>query len=246
MGSKSEMRLGYGSEFQLLRFLGHHRLELEDAIRKQTGIEGSLTWFDFPRDQSKNPQSSLDTEYMGIEFLKDMANYEKLEKNWKEYWAWKSLYWDGIILNINKTSWQYILVEAKAHLEELESDTQAENEQSITKINKAFDATKKRFNISTSNDWSKCYYQAANRLAFINFMLDNGLKASLLNIYFINGWKKRDLNRARATPNGTRPIREDKSVKTEGEWKEKINEQYAYLNFNSNAKKCIHEVFLEC
>jgi hypothetical protein len=30
----AEMCLGYGSEYQLLCFLGHHRLELEDAIRK--------------------------------------------------------------------------------------------------------------------------------------------------------------------------------------------------------------------
>ena len=239
MGKSSEMKLGYGSEFQLLRFLGHHRLELEDAIRKQAGIEGNLTWFDFPKDQSENPRSSLDKEYMGIEFLADMSNYETLKENWKEYWPRKGQYWDGIILNVYKTSWQYILVEAKAHLGELESDRQAENEQSIAKINRAFDSTKKRFDISTPNDWSKCYYQAANRLAFINFMFGNGIKASLLNIYFINGWKKRDLN-------GTRAVLEDKSVKIEGEWKEKIHEQYTYLGFNTTAKKYIYEIFLEC
>ena len=239
MGKSSEMRLGYGSEFQLLRFLGHHRLELEDAIRKQTSIEGSLTWFDFPKDLSENPRSSLDKEYMGIEFLADIASYEVLKQKWNDYWPHKSQYWDGIILNINKTSWQYILVEAKAHLGELESDSQAENEQSIAKINRAFEITKMRFGISNSKDWSKCYYQAANRLAFINFMLENGIKASLLNIYFINGWKKRDLDETRA-------IIEDKSVKTEDEWKEKINEQYTYLGFNNNAKKYIQEVFLEC
>jgi hypothetical protein len=240
MSKSSEMRLGYGSEFQLLRFMGHHRLELEDAIRKQTGIEGSLTWFDFPKDQSEKPRSSLDKEYMGIEFLKDMANYEIIEQKWKEYWPHKSQYWDGIILNVHQTSWQYILVEAKAHLEELESDSQAAKEQSIAKINKAFNATKKRFDISTPNDWSKCYYQAANRLAFINFMLENGINASLLNIYFINGWKKRNLLEE------TRPIVEDKSVRTESEWKEKINEEYIYLGFNNTAKKYIREVFLEC
>ena len=239
MGKSSEMRLGYGSEFQLLRYLGHHRLELEEAIRKQTGIEGSLTWYDFPKDKSENPRSSLDKEYMGIEFLSDIANYRTLKEKFKEYWPRKSQYWDGIILNVDKTTWQYILVEAKAHLGELESDTQAESTESITRINKAFDTTQNRFDITTSNDWSKCYYQAANRLAFINFMLDNGIRASLLNIYFINGWIKRDLNE-------TRTVIEDKSVKSEEEWRKKINEQYTYLGFNHNAQKYIHEVFLDC
>jgi len=233
-----EMGLGYGSEYQLLRFLGHHRLELEDAIRKQTNIEGSFTWFDFPKDTNEKPRSSLDKEYTGIEFLKDLVNYKTLEENWEEYWPKRSQSWDGIILNLNQTSWQYILVEAKARLDELVSDTHAEDEQSIVKISRAFDSTKKRFDISTPNDWSKCYYQAANRLAFINFLLENGIKASLLNIYFNNGWIKRDSD-------GTRII-ENKSVQNESEWRKKINEQYGYLGFNNNAKKYIHEVFLEC
>ena len=70
-------------------------------------------------------------------------------------------------------------------------------------------------------------------------MLDNGIRASLLNIYFINGWIKRDLNE-------TRTVIEDKSVKSEEEWRKKINEQYTYLGFNHNAQKYIHEVFLDC
>ena len=222
----AEMGLGYGSEYQLLRFLGHHRFELENEIKKQTSIEGSLTWFDFPKDKGR---LSLDKEYKGIEFLKDLVNYKTIEENWKDYWPGDNQNWDGIILNINQTSWQYILVEAKAHLEELVSDTDAKKEQSIAKISRAFDSTRKRFGISASKDWSKCYYQAANRLAFINFLLENGIKASLLNIYFINGW-----------PN------DQKNVTSVQMWEEKIQDEYSYLGINDNAKKYIHEVFLEC
>ena len=236
----AEMGLGYGSEYQLLRFLGHHRLELENAIRKQTRIEGSLTWFDFPKDKSENSRLSLDKEYVGIEFLKDLVNYKTLKDSWKEYWPGDYQNWDGIILNINQTSWEYIIVEAKAHLDELISNINSDNEQNIAKISKALNSTKKRFGINTPNDWSKCYYQAANRLAFINFLLENGIKASLLNIYFNNGWIKRDLK------DEARAILENKSVQNEAEWRKKINEQYAYLGFNDNAKKYIHEVFLEC
>jgi hypothetical protein len=34
----AEMGLGYGSEYQLLRFLGRHREELERIISQQTRI----------------------------------------------------------------------------------------------------------------------------------------------------------------------------------------------------------------
>ena len=35
----AEMALGYGSEYQLLRFLGHHRIELDKEIKKVLGVE---------------------------------------------------------------------------------------------------------------------------------------------------------------------------------------------------------------
>ena len=38
---------GYGSEFQLLRFLGHHRHFLESTIYSTTGFLGQFDWIDF-------------------------------------------------------------------------------------------------------------------------------------------------------------------------------------------------------
>ena len=35
-------QIGYGSEFQLMRFLGHHRNLLENEIKKQIGVEGEI------------------------------------------------------------------------------------------------------------------------------------------------------------------------------------------------------------
>mgnify|MGYP003304847230 CR=1 FL=1 len=41
----AQIGYGYGSEFQLLRFLGHHRNVLEEAIRKVIGdSDGSFYW----------------------------------------------------------------------------------------------------------------------------------------------------------------------------------------------------------
>ena len=38
---------GYGSEFQLLRFMGRHRNLLDDEIKKQINIVGDIKWLDF-------------------------------------------------------------------------------------------------------------------------------------------------------------------------------------------------------
>jgi hypothetical protein len=230
----AEMALGYGSEYQLLRFLGHHRNELERNILKNTKIdentEYSMEWLDYPKDEKRK---SLDGEYIGLDFLDKKIN-KKLSSNWRKYWPKNGPHWDSVVYcspfapNSNlKDKW--IIVEAKAHLKELESDSKADKE-SKKIIEKAFEATQRRFNIKTQNSWFKKYYQLANRLAFVNFMLDNGVQCSLLNIYFINGWPKNP----------------EKNVKDIKEWREKINDEYLYLGINNEAKKYISEIFVNC
>jgi len=220
-----EMGLGYGSEFQLLRFLGHHRHELEGLILRNTNINPELDynmdWLDFPKN---NEKASLDGEYTGIGFLDDNLK-NKLSEKWKAYWPqtgnppnWDAIiYCSPIVPNANlKDKW--VVVEAKAHLQEIDSVCGA-SEPSKDIIYKAFDSTKQRFQIKTSNNWFEKYYQLANRLAFINFMLDNEIECSLLNIFFINGWSKDPT----------------KNVSTVGVWENKINVEYAYLGINENA-----------
>lgn len=231
----AEMRLGYGSEFQLLRFLGHHRNELEQYILRNTKINENLEylmeWLDFPKDKNKK---SLDGEFIGIDFL-DKKIKSKLSDKWKNYWPKNSINWDAIlycspIVPDSKLKDKWVIVEAKANLKELESDSGVKDSNSKKLIEKAFEATQKRFNIKTQNSWLKKYYQLANRLAFINFMLDNGIHCELLNIYFINGWSKN-------------PNKNVSDIKT---WKEKIMEEYTYLGINNEAKKYISEIFVEC
>jgi len=231
----AEMGLGYGSEYQFLRFLGHHRKELERCILKQTKIdenlEYSIEWLDYPNDPKRK---SLDGEHIGLDFL-DKELKKKLLGNWNKYWPKNAPNWDAIIycspINPNsslKDKW--IIVEAKAHLKEMESNTGVEDKKSKKQIEEAFEATQKRFNIKAKNSWLHKYYQLANRLAFINFMLDNGIQCSLLNIYFINGW----------------PNKPEKNVTSIETWKEKIRDEYSYLDINNEAKKHISEIFVSC
>jgi len=234
---KSEMGLGYGSEYQLLRFLGHHRQELEEYILKNTKINENLLyhmeWLDYPKDEGRK---SLDGEHKGIDFLPTTLK-NKILNNWKKYWPKGAQNWDAIlyftpIIPNSKLEDQWIIVEAKAHLKELESDSGVKDKKSKEQIEKAFEATQKRFNIKTQNNWLKKYYQLANRLAFINFMLDNDIQCSLLNIYFINGWNKDP----------------KKNVLKIEDWKKAIEAEYTHLGINNNneAKKYISEIFVKC
>lgn len=234
----AKMGLGYGSEYQLMRYLGHHRNELNRIIKENTRLNGELVWLDFPKDRNS---LSLDGEYKGIDFLTDKIDkikFESLQSNWKKYWSLggNKPNWDGIILHRNSNNKEWIIVEAKAHLGEIESKTKSASNQNIQN---AFKETQKRFEIS-NNNWFGKHYQLANRLAFINFLLDNKINASLLYIYFINGYEKPILK-------GRKKITvENKSVKKQKEWEKKIEEEYINLGINDKAKQYISNVFIDC
>lgn len=234
----AEIGLGFGSEYQLLRYLGHHRNELYKTIRKNTRLKGELIWLDFPKDKNK---LSLDGEYKGVEFLRteiEPFTFKELQDNWKKYWSTDGNQpnWDGVIIHKNGDDKEWIIVEAKAHLKEIESKTDSGSNQNIQN---AFVKTQKRFEIC-SNNWFGKYYQLANRLAFVNFLLDNKVNASLLYIYFLNGYEKRKLQSRKIE------IIENKSVEKTEEWEKAIKEEYIELGINNNAKQYISKIFIDC
>jgi hypothetical protein len=233
----SDIGNGYGSKYFLLHFLDsryyhylrsrvHESLPLSDA-----GLN-CHEWF---YNQKIDGKASRDCEYTGIDFLPDDIK-KSLDANWKKYWPQTGApqHWDAIIHLYEEADPalpdKWIIVEAKAHLRELVSSSGAENQNSIEMIDNAFEATRERFNIHTDNNWREQYYQSANRLAFVNFMLDNNIKCSLLNIYFINGW----------------PNDPSKNVTDEASWRRKIEDEYSYLGITDEAKKHIQEVFIDC
>ncbi|WP_062377757.1 hypothetical protein [Treponema endosymbiont of Eucomonympha sp.] len=114
-------------------------------------------------------------------------------------------------------------------MEELKSSSStSDGSQEI--IKSVFEAMRDRFGIHTSNSWLKEYYQLANRLAFINCLLKNKIKASLLYIYFLNGW----------------PNDPNMNVTSQKAWRGAIDVEYSYLGINDKAKEYISEIFVEC
>jgi hypothetical protein len=239
----AEMGLGYGSEYQLLRFLGHHRNELNESIRANTRLIGELIWLDFPKDLNR---LSLDGEYVGLNFLKDKMlkgiitkyDLEDLLSSWKEYWSaiggQPNL--DGIILHKNGNELELVIVEAKAHLKEIESKTASESNQ---KIQNAFQQTQNYFEIS-NNNWFGKYYQLANRLSLVNFLENNKIKkinSSLLYVFFLNGYEKRQLKgRVKITV-------KNKGIEKKEDWEKVIKDEYVELGISDKAKKHISNVF---
>jgi len=134
------MGLGYGSEYQLLRYLGHHRNELKKVINENTRLKGELFWLDFPKSIKR---LSLDSEYVGLNVLKDkvlediftQSDINNLLSGWKNYWSKTGTQpnWDGVILHKEGNQEELVIVEAKAHLGEIESDTKSASNENIQK-----------------------------------------------------------------------------------------------------------------
>lgn len=225
----AEMALGYGSEYQLFRFLGHHRNFLNKEIAKVITPNGEIYWLDYP---SNYDRLSLDGE------LKDVECFENknISEHWKSYWppSGNSQCWDGIF-KVNDT-WYF--VEAKAHASEVKSSCGATFDSSKVIIKKAFDETISLVKSTKTSDYwisKNCKsYQLANRLAFINFCNKNQINAKLVYISFINGYDK---------PGTYGSL----SVKSKDEWNNIWEEEYKDLGISrEQINRILFHVYIDC
>lgn len=189
----AEMAMGYGSEFQLLRCLGHHRNALNALIKEKTGSESAIDWLDYPIDLNRK---SMDGELKGIECFKEHftpSRYKAIQKAWTSFWPGRgnTMNWDGIF--IQNGVWYF--VEAKANAQEAYQECGASCIDSRNKIIAAFRTTQNGFGIPENEEWinSTCY-QLANRLAFLYFCKLQGIEARLLYIGFVNGYDRKSVN----------------------------------------------------
>ena len=190
----AEMGLGYGSEFQLMRFLGHHRNYLNRIIQNSLNNEGTIEWLDFPVNDNR---CSGDGEWRGIKcFEGNIDNYNDIKAKWEKFWpqTGSSMNWDGVF----KIGDTWFFVEAKAHREESFQKCSASSVASIELIKKSLNDTQRWLEatsptiLKTQADWldSNCY-QLANRLAFLYFCNQCGIKAKLVYIGFVNGYRRK-------------------------------------------------------
>lgn len=190
-----QMGLGYGSEFQLLRFMGRHRHELEgtiiDALQEKTRTinDKNFDWLDFEYSDT-NKVITGDRELRGLSFLEkriDKSLYGKITNGLQKAGSftrdWQ--HWDAVFVLDNC----FYFVEAKAHIGEL-SSTNAHGGGCKKEILNFMRKNMQPYGIEVNKNWLGLYYQFANRISMMAFLNRNGLNAKALYVYFENGYTK--------------------------------------------------------
>jgi len=187
-----------------------------------------ISWLDFDFDSEK---AIPDKEIIGLNFL-DKKTFETVISTWRKEWpqTGNSMNWDLIGSAENHGEKTWILIEAKAHLGELEQNCGASAE-SLAKIEKALAETAKRNGITIldKNPWTKKYYQLANRIYVLDLLKRHNIKVKLVNIYFI----------------GDMCSKNRKSPQNIVGWQAKLVEMKKYLNIEQLTTLEIKDLFLE-
>lgn len=100
----------------------------------------------------------------------------------EDFWPRGGPQWDALG---KSNSEKLFLIEAKSHISELSSSTRAENN-SLQKICRSLEETKSSLGSNAKVDWSRGFYQYANRLAHLYLLRQNDLPAYLVFVYFLN------------------------------------------------------------
>lgn len=191
-----KMGNGYGSEFHLLRYLGYHRHKLDRAVEIETGGR-VIEWLDFDSGGEEKP----DREWKGVDFLDSASG---VKSAWREFWPQSGSVpnWDAVGRIESNSGIEWLLVEAKAHVEELQSSCtakEAKEKGGLDTIKGALNTTIKANCFAADVDgWLRPYYQFANRLAHLHFLIEHGIPARLVFIYFCgDNWRGKTLTNGR-------------------------------------------------
>lgn len=120
-------------------------------------------------------------EYRDRSFL-ERIGHPDLTETLSHFWPARGPQWDA--LGRTDTG-EIILVEAKAHIDEMLSGGTRSSEPSLQKINCAFDQTMKALGATPATDWTGTLYQTANRLAHLHFFTAHDVPARLVFVCFV-------------------------------------------------------------
>ena len=137
-------------------------------------------------------ESDAFREYRDQEFL-DRLGVAPNSQPLGDFWPRRGPKWDGLA---RTSGGRFVLVEAKANIPEFNSDPSRASPASLRRIQGAFAETKAFLKVRWETDWSRCFYQYANRIAHLYFLREvNGVDAVLVFVYFVG-----DTTRPRVKP----------------------------------------------
>src|SRR3989442_8365219 len=153
---------GYGSEFHLLRYLGRHRHDLNQAVEEQTGGR-VMDWLECGFDQARR-FPHLDTEWRGVDFVDQDTD---VRSDWSKFWTQTGNVpnWDAVGLLQSSSYVEFLLVEAKAHSAEIQSECKAVEAGGLALIRQALEETIAANGFASNvENWLRPYSQYAHRL----------------------------------------------------------------------------------
>ena len=122
-------------------------------------------------------------EYRDGQFL-DRLGVSLACRPLKDFWPKMGPQWDGLARTSNG---RLLLVEAKANIPEFDSSPTGATGDSLKKIKAALAEIKEFLGVKSKTDWSRCFYQYANRLAHLYLLRElNCLDAYLVFVYFVD------------------------------------------------------------
>ncbi len=119
-------------------------------------------------------------EYRDAAFL-EIVGQGHLKDALTELWPRGGPQWDALGLAGDKP----VLVEAKAHIDEFFSPASQASEGSLSRIATSLGAVANGLNARPGTDWSKVFFQYANRIAHLDFLRRHGADAHLIFVSFI-------------------------------------------------------------
>ena len=148
----------------------------EQILCKLSLSAGEIDW--------RSPLRSDDyAEYYDHDFVKKLRICLK-RRPLESFWPRSGPRWDGLGVT---DGGQSLLVEAKAHVRELRSTIGAKSNSSVSRILYSFAETKEYMRVDARADWTRPFYQYANRLAHLYLLhVLNAVDAYLVNVYLLN------------------------------------------------------------
>jgi hypothetical protein len=143
-----------------------------------------------------------------------------------DFWPARGPVWDGLATT---TRGDALFVEAKAHIPEAATPRSQATPASMRKIREAVEEARRYLAPRSKADWTRDFYQYANRLAHLYFLRRvNGLPAHLVFVYFVNA-------------------KEIDGPQSEAEWRGAIRLLHGVLGVNENHRlaEYVHDVFID-
>jgi hypothetical protein len=170
---------GHGSEYYFLRYRAEQSEALDQTLLAAIGRpEGRLEWH-YPTGQAG------EREPEGLAFLRDR---EDLQPLWREFWPQRgrAQTWDGVARLHTGAEVEWVLIEVKANAVEFVSPPcGASKAGGRTAIEKSLGRVKAALGVHYHYPWLGTYYQYANRLAVLHFLMQANVAARLLHVYFM-------------------------------------------------------------